>query len=82
MFRYVVLDLLPYYTVALIAAAVFGYFVKRILAEADPFTTPLSPAEPAWRRWIRSPFSQSPPAEPIREYPESGIPGRWQWRSE
>ena len=82
-------ELLLAYVVTIFVVAAVAYFTKRILREVDPYSTGLKPPGAPSQRWLRSGMAQASTDdsaasadETVTEYPQSGIPGRWQWRSE
>jgi hypothetical protein len=68
-------ELLVAYAITICMVAVVAYITRRIWLEADPHATGLMPG-----LWAQN--SEAGDDEKVNEYPQSGVPGRWQWRSE
>lgn len=68
-------ELLVAYAVTICMVAVVAYFTRRIWLEADPFVSGLNSS-------CSTQDSATATDERVTEYPQSGVPGRWQWRSE
>ncbi len=68
-------ELLVAYAITFFMVAAIAYFTRRIWLAGDPFATGLKPGP-----WAQD--SEGGNEGKVTEYPQSGVPGRWQWRSE